>query len=163
MIEESATIISVDDGYAIVETQLRPACGACASANSCSTSVLSGLFKRNNNRLRVSNPIHASPGEQVIIGLQEKTFLKVSFLAYLLPLVCMILVAILMQLVATNFNWQIGELPQVLGGLLGLISGLFLLRLFAGQKQDEPGYQAVILRLAGTTRVDLPAANRSFS
>jgi sigma-E factor negative regulatory protein RseC len=163
MIEESATVISIDDGYATVETQQQPACGACAAASGCSTSVLSGLFKRSHTRLRVSNPIHAKPGEQVIIGLPENTFLKVSFLAYLLPLACMILIAILMQAVATHINWQFGELPQVLGGLLGLISGFFLLRLLTGQKQNEPGYQAVILRLAGTARVDLPAANRSFS
>jgi sigma-E factor negative regulatory protein RseC len=163
MIEESATVISAGDGYAIVETQRQAACGACADASGCSTSVLSGLFKRSHTRFKVSNPIHAKAGEQVVIGLRENTFLKVSFLAYLLPLVCMILMAIPMQAVATLFDWRLGELPQVLGGLLGLIGGFFLLRLLAGQKQDQPGYQAVILRLAGTVRVDLPAADRSFS
>ncbi|PVV27727.1 MAG: peptide ABC transporter substrate-binding protein, partial [gamma proteobacterium symbiont of Ctena orbiculata] len=86
MIEEPATVISVDDGYAVVETQQRAACGTCASASSCSTSVLSGLFKRRHNRLRVSNPIHAKPGARVIIGVEENVFLKISFLVYLLPL-----------------------------------------------------------------------------
>jgi sigma-E factor negative regulatory protein RseC len=91
-----------------------------------------------------------------VIGLEENALLKVSFLAYLLPLICMILVAILLQAVTTYFNWQIGELPQVLGGLLGLIGGFYLLRLLAEQKQDEPGYQTVILRLADTARVEFP-------
>jgi sigma-E factor negative regulatory protein RseC len=154
MIEALATIISLDDGYAVVETQQQPACGPCASADSCSTSLLSGLFKRRYNRLTVSNPILAKPGEKVIIGLQENTLLKVSFLAYLLPLVCMILIAMLIQAVITQYGWVVGELPQVLGGLFGLIAGLFLLKLLAGQKQDEPGYQAVILRLADTARVE---------
>ncbi|MEW8053052.1 MAG: SoxR reducing system RseC family protein [Candidatus Thiodiazotropha sp.] len=154
MIEESATVISADDGYAVVETQQSPACGACANASGCSTSVLSGLFKRRHNRLRVSNPIDAKPGQQVIIGLQENTLLKVSLLAYLLPLVSMFLVAILMQAVATHFMWQLGELPQVVGGLLGLITGFILLRQLAVQKRDEPGYQAVILRLSGTVKID---------
>lgn len=154
MIEEPATVISIDDDYAVVETQQRAACGACASASSCSTSVLSGLFKRRLNRLRVSNPIHAKPGTRVIIGVEENAFLKISFLVYLLPLVCMIVMAILMQAVATNFIWLTGELPQVVGGLLGLIGGFFLLRLFAGQNQDQPGYQAVILRSADTASVD---------
>ncbi|MES9975722.1 MAG: SoxR reducing system RseC family protein, partial [Candidatus Thiodiazotropha sp.] len=116
MIEEPATVISIDDEHAVVETEQRPACGACANAGGCSTSVLSGLFKRRHNRLRVFNPIHARPGQRVIIGLQENALLKVSFLAYLLPLVCMILMAILMQAAATLFIWQIGELPQVVGG-----------------------------------------------
>ncbi|MES9968848.1 MAG: SoxR reducing system RseC family protein [Candidatus Thiodiazotropha sp.] len=154
MIEEPATVISVDDGYAVVETQQRAACGTCDSAGSCSTTVLSGLFKRRHNRLRVSNPIHAKPGERVIVGVQENAFLKISFLAYLLPLLCMIVMAILMQAAATRFTPVIGELPQVVGGLLGLISGFFLLRLFTGQKQDQPGYQAVILRSADTASVN---------
>ncbi|MCU7943180.1 MAG: SoxR reducing system RseC family protein [Candidatus Thiodiazotropha sp. (ex Cardiolucina cf. quadrata)] len=154
MIEEPATVISIDDEHAVVETEQRPACGACTDAGGCSTSLISGLFKRRHSRLRVSNPIHARPGQRVIIGVQENALLKVSFLAYLLPLVCMILMAILTQAAATLFIWQIGELPQVVGGLLGLIGGFILLRQFAGQKQNEPGYQAVILRLAGTVNVE---------
>jgi sigma-E factor negative regulatory protein RseC len=155
MIEETATVISVDDGYAVVETKQRPACGACDSASSCSTSLLSGLFKRRHNQLRVANPIHAKPGERVVIGVEEGAFIKVSFLAYLLPLLCMIMMAMLMQLVAKHFVWQIGELPQVIGGLLGLISGFFLLRFFTGQKQEKSSYQAVILRLSNSASVVL--------
>lgn len=159
MIEEPATVILVNDGYALVETRQRPACGACASSGNCSTSVLSGLFKRRYNRLRVSNPIDARPGDRVIIGLQENTLLKVSFLAYLLPLACMILMAILMQALARQFVWQVGELPQVLGGLFGLIAGFLLLKRYAGQERNESDYQAVILRPASTTPV---AFSREF-
>ncbi|MES9993939.1 MAG: SoxR reducing system RseC family protein [Candidatus Thiodiazotropha sp.] len=153
MIEEPATVVSVDDGYALVETQQSPACGACSSAGSCSTSVVSGLFKRRHTRLKVSNPIAAKPGERVIIGLAEGALLKISFLAYLLPLLCMILMALLMQALVTRFLWQLGELPQVAGGLFGLIAGFYLLRKLAGQRRDKPGYQAVILRLADAKTV----------
>jgi sigma-E factor negative regulatory protein RseC len=154
MIEEPATVITAKDGYALVETRQRPTCGACSSAGSCGTSVLSGLFKRRHNRLKVTNPIHAKPGEQVIIGVPENALLKISFMAYLVPLMCMILVALLMQAVATHFSWHAGELPQVAGGLLGLIGGFFLLKRLAWQSRDKPGYQAVILRLAGTATVN---------
>ncbi|MEW8507048.1 MAG: SoxR reducing system RseC family protein [Candidatus Thiodiazotropha sp.] len=154
MIEEPASVISVDDGYAYVETQKSPACGACSSAGSCSTSVLSGLFKRRHTRLKVVNPIAAKPGDQVIIGLAEDALLKVSFMAYLLPLLSMLLMALLMQALASRFTWQIGELPQVVGGLLGLIAGFFLLKRLAGQRRDKPSYQAVIIRLANTKTVE---------
>ncbi|MBT2970681.1 MAG: hypothetical protein B6D72_10080 [gamma proteobacterium symbiont of Ctena orbiculata] len=154
MIEEPATVISVDDGYAFVETRQSPACGACSSAGSCTTSVLSGLFKRRHTRLRVSNPIDAKAGEHVIIGLAEGALLKVSFMAYLLPLLSMILLALLMQVLASHFAWQAGELPQVAGGLLGLMAGFLLLRHIAGQQRDKPDYQAVILRLANTNTVE---------
>ncbi len=154
MIEESATVMRVeDDGYAIVETRQRAACGSCQSAGSCSTSVLSGLFKRRHNELRVLNPIAAKPGERVIIGLQETALLKVSFLAYLLPLGCLLLMAVAAQQLSIHFVWMLGELPTILGGLLGLIIGLFLLRRSAARRAADPNYQAVILRQAASQPV----------
>jgi len=150
MIEEDATVVRVEDGYAIVETQQRAACGSCQSSGSCSTSVLSGLFKRSHCELRVLNPIAAKPGERVIIGLRETALLKVSFLAYLLPLACLLLMAVAAQQLSAHFVWVLGELPTILGGLLGLIIGLLLLRRSAARRATDPNYQAVILRQAAS-------------
>ncbi|MCU7904686.1 MAG: SoxR reducing system RseC family protein [Candidatus Thiodiazotropha sp. (ex Epidulcina cf. delphinae)] len=155
MIEEPATVVSLDEQYAVVVTEQRAACGSCRSAGGCSTTLLAGLFKRRHNQLTVLNPIQAKPGERVIIGLREQTLLKVSVLAYLLPLVCMIAAAILMQGLTAHFAWHGGELSLVVGGLLGLIAGLLPLRRLTGRKGGDPGYQVVILRQAGTTSVQL--------
>ncbi|MCU7845835.1 MAG: SoxR reducing system RseC family protein [Candidatus Thiodiazotropha sp. (ex Monitilora ramsayi)] len=153
MIEETATVVGLEDGYAIVETQQQAACGSCDSAGSCSTTILSGLFKRRRNQLKVHNPIQAQPGERVVIGLKESAFLNVSFTAYLLPLLCLILFAIVFQTMADHFALQAGELPTVIGGLLGLIAGLVLFRRIAQRKVTDPSYQAVILRQADTQPV----------
>ena len=155
MIEEAATVVGLDQEYAIVETRQRAACGSCQSAGSCSTTVLAGLFKRRHNQLKVLNPVHAKPGEQVVIGLQEQALLKISFLAYLFPLFSMISGAILAHGLASYFDLSVGELPQVIGGLLGLIGGLFLLKKLARKKRHDPGYQAVILRHASSAPVQL--------
>ena len=148
MIEETATVIEVKDDCALVETRQQAACGSCHSAGSCSTSVLSGLFKRQNNQLMVSNPIHAQPGEQVVIGLRESALLKASFAAYLLPLLCMMFSAIAVQQLAHRFSILGGELPIVIGGLLGLLAGLILFKRITARKGSDPTYQAVILRQA---------------
>jgi sigma-E factor negative regulatory protein RseC len=148
MIEETATVVGIQDDYAIVETRQRAACGSCESSGSCSTSVLSGLFKRKHNQLIVLNPIHARPGEEVVIGLQETALIKASFMAYLLPLLCMMLAAISVKLLAAHFNLQAGELPIAIGGLLGLLAGLILFKRITARKRSDPAYQAVILRQA---------------
>lgn len=153
MIEETAKVVRVEGEYAFVETEQRASCGSCQSQGSCSTTVLAGLFKRRYNHLKVTNTISAKPGEQVVIGVQEQALLKISFLAYLLPIFSMILTAILAQSVVDNFTVSSGELPQVVGGLLGLLGGFFLLKLIAHKKRHDPGYQAVILRHADTMPV----------
>ncbi|MEW8321060.1 MAG: SoxR reducing system RseC family protein [Candidatus Thiodiazotropha taylori] len=154
MIEETAMVVRIDGEYAFVETQKRAACGSCESQGSCSTTVLAGLFKRRYNYLKVANTVLAKPGEQVIIGLQEQALVKLSMLAYLLPLISMILAAIAAQYLFGLLNIQSGELPQVIGGLLGLIGGFFLLRLLAYKNRHDPGYQAVMLRHAD--RISVP-------
>ncbi|MES9862984.1 MAG: SoxR reducing system RseC family protein [Candidatus Thiodiazotropha sp. LLP2] len=148
MIEETAKVTRVDGEFAFVETEQRASCGSCQSQGSCSTTVLAGLFKRRYNQLKVRNTVFAKPGEEVVIGLQEDAFLKISLLAYIFPLIAMMLVAILAQLFADYFELTSGELPQVVGGLLGLIGGFFILRGLAQKKRHDPGYQAVILRHA---------------
>jgi sigma-E factor negative regulatory protein RseC len=153
MIEETAKVVRVEGEYAFVETEQRASCGSCQSQGSCSTTVLAGLFKRRKTHLKVTNTVYAKPGEQVVIGVQEQALLKISFLAYLLPIFSMILVAILSQTVVDYFTVSSGELPQVVGGLLGLIGGFFLLRFITQKKRHDPGYQAVILRHADKTPV----------
>ncbi len=153
MIEERATVVRLDEDYAVVETQQRAACGSCQSAGSCSTSVLAGLFKRRPNQLRVLNPIQAQPGEAVIIGLREQALLKVSFSAYLLPLVCMLLSAIVAHQLTLDFLPLLGELPTIGGGLLGLIFGIYLFKALAQRKATDPSYQPVILRQAMTQHI----------
>jgi sigma-E factor negative regulatory protein RseC len=152
MIEETARVVSVDRKFALVETEQRASCGSCQSQSSCGTSLLAGLFKRRHNQLKVLNPVDAKPGEQVVIGLQEQALLKISVLAYLLPLLTMILAAILtatlIQGLAPYLTLSIGELPQVVGGLLGLIGGLYFLKALVRKRRHDPGYQAVILRHA---------------
>ena len=146
MIEESARVIACEEGYAIVETQVRAACGSCSAEQSCSTSVLSGLFKRHHNRLKVLNPIDATPGQQVIIGLQESAMVTAALTTYLLPLICLILLSIAAQEVAHYWHWPATELSSIVGGLLGMIIGLSLLKRFSLRSKHDPKFQAVILR-----------------
>ena len=146
MIEESARVIASEEGFAIVETQTRAACGACNTEHSCSTSVLSGLFKRRENRLKVLNPIHATPGQRVVIGLQERALVTVSLATYLLPLVCLIMFSLAAQEAVDYWHWSHQELSSIVGGLFGLIVGLGFLRRFSKRSRNNPDYQAVILR-----------------
>lgn len=155
MIEESATVVGVDNAYAYVETERRAACGGCQSKTSCSTTVLTGLFKRQHNRIRVLNPIQARPGEQVIIGMPESAFLKASAAAYLLPLLCMLGLAMVGQLLARRFMLPGGELLSIAGGLLGFVTGLFLFKRQAERQSKDPSCQATILRQANSRPVSI--------
>jgi sigma-E factor negative regulatory protein RseC len=141
-------VVACEEGFAIVETQAQAACGGCQAKSGCSTSVISGLFRRRRNRLKVLNPIQAVPGQQVIIGLQEQALVSISLVAYLLPLLSLLLGAIGLQEAAAQWQWHGGELASIIGGLSGLTLGLYLLKRFSHRHAYDPSYQAVILRQA---------------
>jgi positive regulator of sigma E activity len=67
----------------------------------------------------------------------------------------MMLAAVMMEVLASQLAWRVGELPQVTGGLSGLIAGFILLRRYTGQKQDISNYQATILRQVSAVKIAL--------
>jgi sigma-E factor negative regulatory protein RseC len=129
MIEQTARVVSTQHGHAWVLPLNSTSCNTCSSKSSlaCSASALSFLIssKAKSEPIYVQNPLHAKPGEAVVIGTQGNTLVVYSLLAYLLPLVSMLVFAILGGQV-----FQVLALPHEVGaslaGVAGLISGFKL-------------------------------------
>jgi sigma-E factor negative regulatory protein RseC len=153
MIEESATIIACEDEFAMVETLPQATCGTCQSKTGCSTSILSPLFKRRHTSLRVRNPIRAQPGQQVIIGIQDHALITYSMIAYLVPLLGLILLAIGLEQLAQYWEWRNTDLAAILGGFAGFLLGLVYLKRFSNHRKQNHAYQPVILRQANPTPI----------
>lgn len=74
-------------GVAWVETVRQSACG---SAGSCGTSVLAKPFAAPRGRLRIDGAQGLRVGEQVVIGIPDRTLVRASFVAYLIRLLFLI-------------------------------------------------------------------------
>ena len=85
MLEETAIVISTRGEHAWVEAQRQSTCGACAANKGCGTSMLSKLFGRKVARMKALNVAHATAGDAVIVAMNEATFLKGSFMVYMVP------------------------------------------------------------------------------
>ena len=153
MIEETALILSCEGEFASIETKPQSSCGGCASSGVCGAGVFSKIFGNKKTVVRVINSIHAKPGDQVIIGLQESALSTVSMVFYLVPIVSMILLAVLGQWLATIFGFTPYDLFAILGGVVGFLAGFGLVRQFAKRVQNDSRYQPVMLRLATSERV----------
>lgn len=151
MIEQTATVVSVERGYAwVVPQQKKGLCGACSSKSSCGVSPSAFDFLRplpdsGAQKMRVLNPVYARPGEQVIIGIQGNGLVLFSMLAYMLPLLSLILAAILGHTVFARLGMD-GEMGAILGGVAGLLGGLRFANLLAKHSLRSAGFQPVILR-----------------
>lgn len=149
MIEQTARVVSTQHGHAWVLPSNSTNCKACSVKPSAGCSNAFSFFNSSKAKcepIYVQNPLHAKPGDEVIIGTQSNTLVLYSLLAYLLPLVSMLVFSILGSQV-----FQILSFPQeagaVLAGVAGLLSGFKLANWLAVRMhQTHEGMYPVILR-----------------
>jgi sigma-E factor negative regulatory protein RseC len=157
VIEENATVTRCDGEFAEVETERKSSCGSCSATGVCGTAALAKVFGNRPSIVRVLNPIGAKPGDNVVVGIQESVLVRVSFVFYMIPIVGLIAGAIAGQSMALRFGSSGVELISIIGGLLGLMFGLYLVRRFSIRTATDERYRAVILRRAEQVKVDFRA------
>lgn len=149
MIEETGVIVSVRGEMAEVEGQRRSTCGSCAANGACGTSLIDRYLGRKRSLVWAQNAIGAGPGDRVILGLPEGALLKVSFVAYLVPLLALIGGGAIGDYVAGMLAPGYVRALSVSGGLSALAAALWWLGVFSREKLSDDRYRPRILRRAG--------------
>ncbi len=90
----------------------------------------------------------------MVIGVAERALVRGSLAVYAVPLLLLLLGAVLGEVGAGNGLWDNAELGSLGLGLGGLAAGLLWLKRFTRRIQNDPNYQAVVLRRVSTAVVD---------
>ncbi|MEW6038952.1 MAG: SoxR reducing system RseC family protein [Pseudomonadota bacterium] len=142
MIEEEAIVTEVEGRSIWVEKFQKSACGSCAQG--CSTSLVARLLGGKPMRLKVDAEASVSPGDRVIIGVEEGALLAGSFRMYLLPLFSLLGGALLGKLLADQGLFASADAGAIAGGLLGLGLTFILLKYYPGLHRQ--GLHPVFIR-----------------
>lgn len=145
MIEQIGRVVAREGRYAWVEGERTTACGSC-SAKGCGTGALSALFGRRTLRIKVNNPNGEPVGAQVVLGLDEGSFLRGSFSVYLVPLLLMMVGAGLGELMTPQLGLESSEGPSLLLGFAGLVAGFVWVRYISRAAEKKGRFEAIILR-----------------
>jgi sigma-E factor negative regulatory protein RseC len=156
MLEETGIVVGVEDHQILVETKPRSACSHCGTG-SCTTSTVAKLFGARRNRLRLDNSLHAVRGQAVVVGIPDQALVSVSILAYMVPLLAMILGVVGASALG------LGEVTQALVAILGLLLGLSVVGSAGNSKRARRHYAPRLLRLAESPgiQIQLPDMKRS--
>jgi sigma-E factor negative regulatory protein RseC len=149
MIEEMGQVVTVKGALAEVACDRQSGCGGCAVSGTCGTSLLERYLGRRPLPLHAANTIGARPGDRVVVGIPDATLPQAAFVAYLMPLLVMLLGALGGEWLAglIRSSWSQGLI--LLGGIIGLGLGFRWSAVFSHRRAQDPRYQAVILRRAG--------------
>ncbi|MCP3872228.1 MAG: SoxR reducing system RseC family protein, partial [Desulfobacteraceae bacterium] len=110
MITETGVVTNVISSTAWIKTIRSGACESCSSKKSCGTA--------NNQKeliVEVKNTLNVEKGDQVVIGLETKPILFLTFLLYVFPIILLIIGAIIGN--------SIAPLVQMDSSILSMISG----------------------------------------
>jgi sigma-E factor negative regulatory protein RseC len=146
MLEETAQVVRIKGGEVWVETQRRSSCSSCSAEKGCGTATLSKVLGNRRNVVRVLSTVPLRVGDQVVIGIREQALVRGSLAVYAVPILLLLLGGLIGELGAEQRIWENAEFASVTLGLSGLIVGLFWLKRFTRQIQNDPNFQPLVLR-----------------
>lgn len=142
MILETGKIVSVEPEGVWVETIQGSVCGSCKAEKGCGQSLMAKWGARASYiwvLLEGRNPDDYRVGDEIQIGIPEDIVVKASLLAYVMPLLLMLILTISAHYL---FN---SEGLTVIGALLGLVVGGFILRWHSARSRYDPRLQPVLV------------------
>ncbi|NWO05399.1 MAG: SoxR reducing system RseC family protein [Alteromonadaceae bacterium] len=140
MITETGKVVAIDGNSAWVQTIRTSACQSCSARAGCGQRALASVSGGRANQVRVLNSALARVGDEVVLGIDERSLLTASLRVYGIPLLAMVFGCI------AGFRWFGGnDLAAVLGAGAGLAAGFALLRFRQGR--DGEACQPRMLRV----------------
>ncbi|AMG91492.1 SoxR-reducing system protein RseC [Citrobacter amalonaticus] len=154
MIKEWATVVSWQNGEALVSCDVKASCSSCASRSGCGTRVLNKLGPQTTHTIVVESDVPLAPGQKVELGIAEGSLLGSAMLVYLSPLVGLFLIASLFQVLFGS------DLAALSGAILGGVGGFLIARGYSRKLAEREAWQPVILNVAlppDMIRVETPS------
>ena len=132
---EIGIVVETQTGRARVEVSASGLCAHCEMAGTC---IPAAEGKR---VIEVADPVGVSIGQEVRIEMGSGSLVLASFLAYIIPILC--LIAGLLIGVSAGGN-SVSEIWLGIGAFVGLVVGLFLSRIIARSLRDRGKLTPVI-------------------
>ena len=146
MLEESGRIVEVQGEFAWIESERTTTCGSCTVRKGCGTSAIAKVLGQRRVRLRVLNRIHASVGDDVVIGITESGLVRGSLAVYAAPLLGLFAGALAGQLLGKQVFGMQPDLLAIAGAISGFVAALIWLKRFSRNTEKDVAYQPVVLR-----------------
>lgn len=141
MATEEGIIIAVGPATTRIKTTRSGACNSCASRGSCHTAG-----GGNDMEVEAVNTVGAKVGDRVVINFDSASLLKISFLLYIFPILCMLAGAVSGQQLAPAFGLD----PMLFSVILGIaffILAFFFIRFKGNRMSKKDAYRPKVTRI----------------
>ncbi len=141
MITENGIVTKTADGMAWVKTERSSACASCSSRHSCNP-----LGEGEDREVETRNRLEAIPGDAVVIQVDTAPMLKLVFLVYVFPIICMIVGAAAGQYAAPGLGAD-ETITSVVGAVFVFSAAFLIIRGIGGKIAGNDAYRPKIVRI----------------
>jgi len=141
MATEEGIVVEAGPTGARVKTTRSGACESCASRGSCST-----IGGGKEMEVEALNPAGAREGDHVAINFESSALLKISFLLYVFPVICMLAGALLGHWLGSALGFSGSAVSVVLAVLFFLLAFL-IIKLRGDKLAQKDAYRPKIVRI----------------
>lgn len=138
--EETGTVVRIEDGRAYVSVERKSGCEACPASSICRPSD-EGII------IEAINAIDAKMGDKVRILIKPYTYIKGSVIVYGVPALALILGAILGKELFPSFINGDPEILSAVGGLLFFMVSFAIVSLYTRMKSGKKEFTPVIVKI----------------
>ena len=136
MATEKGIVTKTGLGTAWVKTMASEACEGCSSCGTCSA-------QRPDAEVEVINEVGAQVGDRILIDFKTSAFLKITFLLYVFPIICLTLGAMLGLQVADDYAYDPSACSAVLG-FVGFFISVAIIRVIGRKIATQRNYRPQI-------------------
>ncbi len=140
MATEEGIVTALSDTRAWVKTTRMSACSHCASRDSCTAQGGEATL------VEAENPVDAKVGDRILVSMETTALLKASFLIYVFPILCLIVGAIIGQVVGLKGGLNPSWASPAIGGLF-FVTALFFMKSKGNRLAQSAAYTPKIIRI----------------
>jgi sigma-E factor negative regulatory protein RseC len=140
MITEVGIVTSTTPASAWIKTIRAGACESCSSKNTCGTTG-----DQKELIVEVKNTLHVTTGDQVVIGLETKPILLLTFFLYVFPIIMLILGALIGDTMAPYLKMN-PSLPSMAWGFLFFGLSFYIIRKKNNSLSQKAKYKPFLVR-----------------
>lgn len=140
MITENGIVTTATASTAWIKTVRSGACESCSSKKSCGTAG-----NQKEMIVTVKNTLNVEEGDHVIVGLETRPVLYLTFLLYVFPIILLTIGALIGDSLAPSFQMDPSILSMILGFSFFGLSFYFIRRKNKSMSQKEE-YKPFLVR-----------------
>ncbi|KGJ97701.1 SoxR reducing system RseC family protein [Thalassotalea sp. ND16A] len=146
MIEETATVVAINGKQVTVTSTIKSTCHSCHQQDDCGSGQIAKAIPHKALTTTITagqNNLHI--GDEVVIGLSEKSLLNSAVQVYLLPLLMMIVFATIGQFYLVE-QLQLHELIALVFAVVGGYLGFVIAQKQQNSRHSQASLQPKLLR-----------------